>query len=59
MLSGGPILPFEGILSVLMSPGWVTGPSQGKSSGEAATLMPLDLHAFSQGCAPLTEWAHF
>jgi len=42
----GPLLSFEGILSVLMSPGEVTGPSQGKSSGGVATLMPLDLHAF-------------
>ena len=31
-------------MSVLMSPGLVTGPSQGESSGGAATLMPLDLH---------------
>jgi len=29
-----------------MSPGEVTGPSQGESSGGAATLMLLDLHAF-------------
>ena len=33
-------------MSVLMSPGQVTGPSQGKSSVGAATLMLLDLHAF-------------
>ena len=31
-----PLLPFEGILSVLMSPGQVTGPSQGKSIGGVA-----------------------
>ena len=58
-VSVGPLLPFEGVLSVLMSPGQVTGPSQGKSSGGAATLMPLDLHAFLQRCAPLAEWAQF
>jgi len=44
-IQGGPLLPFEGILSVLMSLGQVTGPSQW-SSGGAATLMPLELHAF-------------
>ena len=49
----------EGILSVLMPPGQVTGPSQGKSSGGAATLMPLDLHAFLQQCVLLAEWAQF
>ena len=32
-----------------------TGPSQGKSSGGAATLLPLDLHALLEGCAPLAE----
>ena len=32
-------------MSVLSSPGQVTGPSQGESSGGAATLMPVDLHA--------------
>jgi hypothetical protein len=42
----GPILSFEDFTSVLMSPGQVTGPSQDESSGGAATLMPLDLHAF-------------
>ena len=45
----GPLLPFEEFTSVLMSPGLVTGPSQGESSGGAATLMPLDLHAFLWG----------
>ena len=44
--SVGPLLPFENFMSVLMSPGQVTGPSQGESSGGASTLMPLDLHAF-------------
>ena len=29
-------------MSILVSPGQVTGPSQGESSGGAATLMPLD-----------------
>ena len=46
MLSAGSGLPFEDFTSVLMSPGQVTGQSQGESSGGAATLMPLDLHAF-------------
>ena len=31
------ILPFEDFTSVLMSSGWVTDPSQGESSGGAAT----------------------
>ena len=31
---------------MLLAPGQVTGLLQGKSSGGAATLMPLDLHAF-------------
>ena len=42
----GPLLPFEDFMSVFLSPGEVTGPSQCESSGGAATLMPLDLHAF-------------
>jgi len=46
LLSVGPLLPFEDITSILVSPGQVTGPSQGESIGGAATLMPLDLHAF-------------
>ena len=41
-----PLLPFEDFMSILVSPGSVTGPSQGESSGGVATLMPLDLHAF-------------
>ena len=46
ILSVSPLLPFEDFTSILLSPGWVTGLSQGESSGGAATLMPLDLHAF-------------
>jgi len=46
VLSVGLFLPFEDFTSILVSPGYVTGPSQGESSGGAATLMPLDLHAF-------------
>ena len=42
----GPLHPFEDFTSILVSPGYVTGPSQGESSGGAATLLPLDLHAF-------------
>ena len=45
-LSVGPLLPFEDFTSILVSPGQVTGPSQGESSGGAATLIQLDLHAF-------------
>jgi len=44
--SVGPLLPFDDFTSILVSPGQATGPSQGESSGGAATLMPLDLHAF-------------
>ena len=39
------LLLLEVLTSILLSPGQVTGLSQGKSSGGAATLMPLDLHA--------------
>ena len=46
VLSVGPLHPFEDFTSILVSPGYVTGPSQCESSGGAATLMPLDLHAF-------------
>ena len=46
ILSVGPLLPFEDFTSVLLSPGQVTGLSQGESSGGVATLMPLDLPAF-------------
>jgi len=45
-MSVGPLLPFEDFMSILVSPGYVTVPLQGESSGGAATLMPLDLHAF-------------
>jgi hypothetical protein len=50
-----PLLLYEDITSILVSPVYVTGPSQGESSGGAATLIPLDLHAFLSGCAPLAE----
>ena len=43
---GTVLLPFEDFISILLSPGKVTGPLQGESSGGAATLMPLDLHVF-------------
>ena len=46
LLSFGPLLAFEDFTSVVVPPGQVTGPSQGESSGGAATLMPLDLRAF-------------
>jgi hypothetical protein len=42
-----------------MSPGWVTGLSQGKSSGGTAILMPLDWHAFLLGCPPLVDGTQF
>jgi hypothetical protein len=40
------LLSFEDFTSVLLSPGVVTGLSQGNSIGGATTMMPLDLHAF-------------
>ena len=54
-----PLLLFDDFASVLLSPEWVTGLSQGESRDEAASLMPLDLHAFLLECAPLAEWAQF
>jgi len=59
ILSVGTLLHFEEFASILVSHGLVTGPSQGESSGGAATLMPLDIHAFLKRCDPLAEWAQF
>jgi len=44
LLSVGPLLPFEGFTSILVFCGYDTGTSQGKTSGGAVILMPLDLH---------------